>query len=131
MTSSQTNALINYLKNNKFAANDQDSINKLIQVVDGLFTGAPDKREGIHDIKFDMPATYGWAEPLTDALTINKEGFKEGVTQLVIHQGDDPDIGNLPDVIVIAGAYDDSTTNYIMFHAVAENMILVTISKQV
>lgn len=131
MTNSQTESLINYLRDNKFAANDQDAVNKLIQVVESLFNSEPELREGTNEIKFDAPATYGSVLPLEGPITISNDNFRAGVTQLVIHLGEDPNIASMPNVIVLAGTYAEFETNYIMFHAVTQNMILVTISKQI
>jgi hypothetical protein len=80
-------------------------------------------------IAFDVPATYGYAAAETTNITLNAAGLVEGTTQLLIHNnaGTPTFDANFK---IIGGEYIISVPNYIMMHAVKNDLILVTISQE-
>ncbi|MEX1121023.1 MAG: hypothetical protein WED82_02760, partial [Balneolales bacterium] len=80
-------------------------------------------------IAFDLPRTYGYSSDETGNITLNATGLREGVTQLLIHNdSSEPTFGS--EFLIISGEYTINVDNYIMFHAVKSDLILVTISQE-
>jgi hypothetical protein len=82
-------------------------------------------------IKFDRIRTYGKTTPETGNFTLDLDGFKEGVTQLIRHNHSVAPTGLNTGVFkTISGTYVTSQLNFIMLTSVSSNEILVTISQQ-
>lgn len=80
-------------------------------------------------VAFDIPRTYGYSADITGNITLNSTGLVEGITQLMIHNdSSEPTFGS--EFKIISGTYAANEDNYIMFHAVKSNLILVTISQE-
>lgn len=80
-------------------------------------------------VAFDIPRTYGYAADATGNITLNTTGLVEGITQLMIHN-DSSEPTFASGYVIISGEYMINVDNYIMFHAVKSNLVLVTISQE-
>jgi hypothetical protein len=79
-------------------------------------------------IRFDKPRTYGYPTAETGNISVDYADFIPGICQLIIHNsGVEPTLG--AGLVLIGGSYTISVANYIMLQAVAEGVILVTISQ--
>lgn len=131
-TNAEIEAKIAKLKQTVFAANGgQKFIDEIVSIVNLINTGAaPAKRSGTA-IKFDAQATYGYTVPEEGVLTFDPTDFEEGITQVVIHNGSDPAIAEVPEFKLVVGAYQEGIDNYIMLHSLKPNLILVSISQPI